>query len=612
MSIRNGEVRFSRLKSVRHPQHIVAIAMDDTGIVAKSLELDGTLYLPRGDDIHISSTGLWDSPISLCSMRSTTWVMGWSMYHILCECGMYQAFEGGKISLPKRGTDKRSTISGNDRRQLYGSLVCSDPPTIIDVLIDGKRKVKFVDLANYGLERRMFAGDDDWGILSDTIEAIQTYHNAVVDMGMGSLQVTAAAQGMSWYRQSRDCEEIVCNQDEDTRRHERASWYGGRNECYSIGVVDNQVHYIDYTSMYSSIAIKQWLPTRLTEHTRRVDLSPPKKIAEHSCCIATVLIESDNPSYPVRIGGHVYYPVGRYVTTLCGPELYHAAAAGVIHRYIRIDQYDMSDAMSQWASRAMDCVSSLDDYGYSHIRSAIKLAINCTYGSLGKRGRLWVDTPPDGVCCKWGQWWIDGGGNNGPTQARSVDGQYQVLHETIEPTLSSPYIPAWIASYCRVHMRHLMNCIGIDNIYYMDTDGMIVNDAGLRVAASMNGFGSGSPGTLSVRESGDRLIVRGLKDYTIGEHWVQAGVPESASRGVDGRATWEAIEPWEYGLWHKEPWANRMHTRSRMGYSPYRAGIVDSTGRVSPIYVDCRQEKISGKWQNGIASDAEMVYHDIM
>lgn len=574
--------RWQQLKTVRMPARIMAVHEHTGRCDTVLLDYRDGRYEAREPILDVATDDMIWHTLYEARLRGTLWVMGWCMYPMLCRAGIYAAFERGDLRLLSRKRDKTTTDHDQSDRQVYGSLVCSDPPTIIDVSSNDGRKLRYLDLANYGLDPETFADCDVGMSLDSVVQAIQDYATMLRELRMGGWTATAASQGLSWWRQTRDCQRVSCSQDPEVRAIERRAWHGGRCEATRVGLIDRPVWYIDVRSMYTYIGSTEMMPeSHIMDctHGRGDDTY----IATHAReIVADVLIRTDVPSYPVRWRRHTYYPVGRYLTTLCGPELERALSAGHVEAVLSAHVYALGPTLQGYCQRALSARRCMDGLGLGHLTGALKLSVNASYGSVGKRGRLWVDQPDSHLPDRWGQWWEDHPTDGHTVQGRTVDGHHQILSEDTEPVISSPAIPAWIASHGRCMLADYIGLIGIEHVYYYDTDGMIVDADGLAAAYRHELIVDGEPGMMTIREQGQSATIRGLKDYRIGDRWVQSGVPRHAHRDPDGRVQWSEIEPWSYGMWHRSPWRDHVSARSRRGYPPYRHGIVGHDGHVTP------------------------------
>ena len=140
---------------------------------------------------------------------------------------------------------------------------------------------------------------------------------------MGSLADMASSQGnRRWRRFDLPYKKIMCHQNREIWAMERDAYFGGRSECYRLGKIKGEFFHLDVKSMYAHIAETEKLPrVLLDDGGERNSSIVYLHAARHRHVIAKVLLETSIPAYPVRHRDKTVYPVGRFVTTLCWPEL---------------------------------------------------------------------------------------------------------------------------------------------------------------------------------------------------------------------------------------------------------------------------------------------------
>jgi DNA polymerase type B, organellar and viral len=575
-----------RLKTTRIPERFIAI--HHAGMITSTITLDYYNGLwDSGDYSHTNSLKyLWRSLAEDCQSRKTTWLVGWRMYQTLCSLGIYNELESGRVSVKKK---RRKPDDAGDQSvwtQQCGAMICDSPPTIIDLDLGLQRYLRCIDLANWGLEICDWTDPNIGECLEDAVQALQDYVCMVRALKMGTLQSTAASQGYARFRTHDHKTKIAVHSIPEIRQLERRAYYGGRCECLQVGPVDGPLYYIDVKAMYSSIALTERFPTGYIGRCPIISIGPQISIDVNYWYAADVTISYDKPRYPCRINGHTYYPVGKYTTSLCGAELVDAVRNDAIYSYQQVAMYNTGYVWRDYARWYTESLNNLGSLGLDHMKGALKLAVNASYGKVGASGKRWIDCEPDGTCSRWGQWWREHPLTGEPTQGRSIDGIHQYLDTGGEPASSIPSLSAAMTSYGRVMLQRLIDQAGRDNVYYYDTDGLIVNKSGYKkLLAAVPGDGL-NPGDLVVKAKVDNAWIGGIKHYRLGDHWVQAGVPADARRDKDGRATWDEHEPFAYGLWHGEPFHVRKYSRTRYGCRPYEHGTVRPDRRVEPLRAD--------------------------
>lgn len=261
----------------------------------------------------------------------------------------------------------------------------------------------------------------------------------------------------------------------EARVLEREALFGGRREIYRKGRLPEGLWAdLDYVSHYCMTAGSVPVPVELGgihDHVRPdlLDhLDGPIGI------IARVEVEVDRPVAPLRDPRRgIVYPVGRFVTTLCQPELELVAAHGRILRWIQVAVYQTAPALEGWAEWVL---GALDGARPEKDPLARVLLKDWTRSLIGKFGQRRPDPEPqpgpDGVVVLPELEvsahapvpelpWTEGAP---PDPLRGEDAPNAV-----------PAITAWVHSAARAWLWRGMEAAGHEALAYCDTDGFLVN-----------------------------------------------------------------------------------------------------------------------------------------
>ncbi|GAI87037.1 unnamed protein product, partial [marine sediment metagenome] len=164
---------------------------------------------------------------------------------------------------------------------------------------------------------------------------------------------------------------------------------------------------------------------------------------------------------------------------------------------------------------------------YEHIT---KKLLNSLYGKFGQKAEVWEkigDAPnePDRVEDVYEV------GVFRTKQIRYLLGEVFELTGYGECFNSFPAISAHVTAYGRMYLYELMKAAGSGNYFYCDTDSLIVNEAGLWNLE--NRIDKQRLGSLKVVSTTTKLVIRGLKDYSVGEKTIIKGIRKNAVRISD-------------------------------------------------------------------------------
>lgn len=150
-----------------------------------------------------------------------------------------------------------------------------------------------------------------------------------------------------------------------------------------------------------------------------------------------------------------------------------------------------------------------------------------------------------------------------------------------ESTYSFPAIAGAVTAYARMYLYHLMQTAGFENIFYCDTDSLIVNAKGLeRLDHYLNDIQLGS---LKVEDYTSEVIIRGCKDYAFGD--------DNKTKGVPKKAIPLSTHDWEYEQFRgAKTWLNEgmpvgmiIEQRTKERRTSYDKGVVLPSGNVTPL-----------------------------
>lgn len=416
---------------------------------------------------------------------------------------------------------------------------------------------------------------------------------------------------------------VVIDPDTDARANDRAAIYGGRRETWRWGKLPaGQYAEIDFERAYQTIMANCALPRKrgrwfdsLPVDSRLID-DP----TQHWGIIAECDIETDKPRWPCRIAvtagelppgaqpdsvtpaadpkTRVFYPVGKFRTTLAGPDIAEARRLGCLRAVHHGQVHQLGHAARPWATWSL---AAQDD---PSTPAVVRLA-------LKHQGRA--------VAGKWAahQW------------SKSVIGLSTVygwsyedvfIHETGmrgaiidlagtkflsvpggDGDNSYPAVLAFIESYTRVALGRAIERLGASAIVQCDTDGMIADTTviaastspdratagagrdtrgGLREALEAT-YADTAPLRLRAKTIYRNIEVTGPQHLTLDGNRRWSGIPGSAQRQADG--SYQAMV-WPKLAWQLANGDQRGYTRVVQTYrlaNSYSAGWLLSDGTVA-------------------------------
>lgn len=342
---------------------------------------------------------------------------------------------------------------------------------------------------------------------------------------MGGFAPTLASQAMVLFRHKYMKHKIFIDTNNRALKLTRSGYYGGRVECFYIGHYVSEFFALDFNSMYPSVMREESYPIKLIGHTFYASIQDLKIwLVSHSIC-ARVLLNTPEPFAPVRAKTKLIFPIGRFECILSTPEIAYALDRGYILEVREVAVYDHAPIYREMMEAGQiikeACKRAGDQTGEFHI----KKLNNSLYGKSGQSGVKWQeDAWIDDMTSKN---WVELDMETGNIiQHRQLAGLHQVKETEGESRESFPAIAAHVTAYARMKLWRAILKAGRENVYYCDTDCIVVNRAGLeRVSDELDDYRLGA---LKLAGEYDDIIINGNKDYYFNEKVKIKGVRNNA------------------------------------------------------------------------------------
>jgi len=209
--------------------------------------------------------------------------------------------------------------------------------------------------------------------------------------------------------------------------------------------------------------------------------------------------------------------------------------------------------------------------------------LNSLYGKFGQKAEVWekIGLCPDEpdrveICFK-----TEAGK---PKQIRYLLGEIWELTGWEECFNSFPAIASQVTAYARMYMYDLMKITGAGNYFYMDTDSLIVNEAGYENLSSF--LDPDKLGSLKLEETISAMTIYGLKDYTTDTKTVIKGIRKKAvevSPGVYQQELWPSLK----GMLREANTSTyTVKQQTKTLKRNYTKGIILDNGTVHPLTLD--------------------------
>lgn len=417
---------------------------------------------------------------------------------------------------------------------------------------------------------------------------------------------------------------VVINPDPDGLAHDRLAVYGGRRQTWRHGQLPpGQYIEVDFERAYQTVMARYPLPRKrgrwfdaLPIDSRLID-DPSHQWG----IIAAVELETGTPRWPCRVPVNspelepgaerdqtgipadpktrVFYPVGRFWTTLAGPDIAEARRLGCLRSIGRGQVHQLGWAVKPWAEWSL--AAQDDPATPPAVRLALKHHGRAVAGKWAQRS--WTKAII-GLSTTYGWSYQDAYINETGTRGAIIDmaGTKFLSMPDKDGANAYPAVLAWIESYTRVALARAIDALGAPLMVQCDTDGLILDATSLQPPDNRRGTipakplinWNGVPGALeAANQMTSPLTLRAKTHYrnleVIGpQHLILdgakrwSGVPASATRQADGSyLAWT----WPKLAWQMTHGDQRGYTRVVQTYriaSSYAPGWLLRNGTVAP------------------------------
>jgi len=358
------------------------------------------------------------------------------------------------------------------------------------------------------------------------------------EQNLGDFACTIASQAFHAYRHRFMHVKVGIHNNEQAVDLERLSYKGARCEVLRLGRLPQETYYkLDVNGLYAAMMKWNVYPSKLLKVIQRVSVDYLKTLLKTYLAIAEVVVETASPKYPISVNGHTTFPTGTFETVLTTPELQEALAHGEVKAVGKVALYIPEDLFSEYVdffSKLREQAKIKGDFATS---SLYKLLRNALQGKLGQHGysqSIVGNAPLDVVDIR--RWY------NPETKEECTDWTFggKVIRQvnTGEGDDSFPGIPSHVNAYGRMYLWQLMNLAGLDHVFYVDTDSLLVDQEGYNHLAVL--IDPVKLGYLKLEGTATEVDIRAKKDYAFGGKNVIKGVRKDA----------QEVKPGMFAQWH--------------------------------------------------------------
>jgi hypothetical protein len=572
-------------------------------LVASAWSKSGSTYHRRHWAEFVCVDSFWKYLETECNQGGVTWVVSYRNNRIWSLLNMWGEIENGRIRLV--GNDYRC---GREQRPPgkyapEGYLVIEDPPNIARFRL-GKACgwVQWVDVRNYGVDLPISL-ESGHATVSALAEFVFGMIDAIKAYSLGSLCATAGSQALHGFKAGYLIHGIYCHDNRRAAAIESKSYYGGRCEPYEIGVTRSDLYHLDFRSLYPAVCRDTKLPCRLLCVNENPGQQESEALCEQQRIIADVDIETSEPAYPYRracanVGEHrqkgsanswypsnegtdIIYPIGRFRTTLAGPELLDALEHGRIRKWHSYTEYGMDYAIREYAIQLHALRSTMEQGNNPSLRQWIKRMLVALPGKFSQHDRRWITLPNEMAPMPFGEWFgqdISGA----PCRYRSIGNVVQRDSIGDYAHDANVALASWITSAGRQRLLAAIRITSWEQVYYVDTDALIVSHVGFIRLQQRGMVRCKELGYLDIKSGPSEVTIHGIKHYIENGNITCAGLPKGYGRRISGNNLYEFSENPARQIKHGIRPNGTEQVRSYICSDVYHHAIVQSNGTVTP------------------------------
>lgn len=418
--------------------------------------------------------------------------------------------------------------------------------------------------------------------------AMESFRKMVKEEDLGPLKITIAGQSFSAYRHQFMNEDIFIHNTEKAIELERKAYYGGRVECFKVGVFDGEFFGLDINSMYPHVMQSHKYPVKLLSYRKKSTVPELKRqLKKGYGIIAHVSLKTTLPHFPYRTKTKLVFPVGEFDAYLSTPELQFALDHDLIQEVKENSLYEMAEIFAPYVNhfyaKRQEAKAAGDD-----VRSNMyKLFLNSLYGKFGQKSESWErigDADPKITRVET----VKNRDTGEEDVYKTFGGSIFKREEEDESFNSFCAIAAHVTAYARMLLASYIETANREHVYYSDTDSLFVDRIGYeRLTPHIH---QTELGKLKLEKESDTLEIYAPKDYKFGTHAKMKGVKGDALLYTDLETkTLHAVNvQWKRLNSHIHD--GQLTTYRNVEVTKklarqYNGGVIQSTGEVVPFLI---------------------------
>ena len=415
------------------------------------------------------------------------------------------------------------------------------------------------------------------------LKAMLYFIGFVKSWKLGNYSITFPSQAFNAYKHRFMTSPIFIDDNENALKLSRLAYNGGRTECFKIGVLNEEMYLLDVNSQYPFVMRVNEYPVECQTRIKNVSLSELSDLLSNYLVTAHVSINTDLPIYPLRQDGKLIFPVGRFKTYLSSPELTHALVYNHLDKIYACAVYKKANIFKEYVdyfyNKRME---------YKHANNDVmtwlcKYFMVSLYGKFGQNGMKYehVGITTDDKIIVWNEYDVETGETHKMRQYANVIECKVNLSESRE---SHPAIASHVTANARMLLWEFMCIAGRENVYYIDTDSLLVNKQGYNNLNSL--LSETKLGCLKLEKTMSTATINAPKDYEFGDVVKRKGISPNAIEIAPGVFNQDQFPSFK-GLLRRGDLDNYyIKSVTKHLTRKYQKGTVTAGGHVSPFFLN--------------------------
>lgn len=380
------------------------------------------------------------------------------------------------------------------------------------------------------------------------VEAWYKLKEFITQHNLGGFALTRSSLAKHAFQHRFLSNKIYIHNNEDAIRLERRAYFGGRCEVLQYGTFTKGPFYLlDVNGMYAYVEIENQLPTQLLKIYENPKLETVKRALLHNGVIADVMVDLKEPIVPVKTDDETTYYTDIVWTTVSTPEIQYALEHDWDIEVRYMATYTLRPLLRDFAKYFAELKQRYANENNDLFRELAKGYPNMVYGKFGQKG---IETKVVGDCDPELLWWMQGydATDNVYYDLLYSGGKIKRLEYTLAAWDTFVAVASHVTAYARMYLWELMKQAGLNNVYHVATDSLIVNQAGYDNLKNL--LDPCATGRLKVELKGNTLHIYGKNDWKLDQEVRIKGVQKKAKWLAEDRVVntvWPSLEGWLKG-----------------------------------------------------------------